>query len=188
MNHCCTLVNVEQKDQPLIYVNEQFTKITGYELSECVGKNCRFLQGELSSKDQVAHIKKSITNVESTFHDLINYRKDKTPFLNRLILFPIYLTDRSEIHFLGIQKDITEQVGFDFDKSHYKNPMTEQESKVINDKILNPLNLIFSYEQLNSMDLADQGSKTFDDAINNAYSQLAGVVDVFDSFFIKKAG
>ena len=40
-----TITDPRQPDNPLVWVNPSFTRITGYEAEEAVGRNCRFLQG-----------------------------------------------------------------------------------------------------------------------------------------------
>jgi len=39
-----TIADCSRPDMPLIYANDAFTRITGYQLDETLGKNCRFLQ------------------------------------------------------------------------------------------------------------------------------------------------
>lgn len=69
-------------DLPLVFVNDAFLWMTGYERSECLGKNCRFLQGKYTSVSAVALIRKAIEEENNAAVKLINYRKDGTPFVN----------------------------------------------------------------------------------------------------------
>ena len=43
-------------DCPLMYVNEAFCRMTGYERDEIIGRNCRFLQGPDTDPGAVARI------------------------------------------------------------------------------------------------------------------------------------
>ncbi|PSP57644.1 hypothetical protein BRC73_08030 [Halobacteriales archaeon QH_7_66_37] len=41
-----TISDPDQEDNPLVYVNEEYEDMTGYDEAEVDGRNCRFLQGE----------------------------------------------------------------------------------------------------------------------------------------------
>ena len=40
------ITDPNKHDNPIIFVNAAFLKLTGYEYEEIIGKNCRFLQGK----------------------------------------------------------------------------------------------------------------------------------------------
>lgn len=105
-----TIVDVNAEDQPLIYANVGFTRMTGYPLGEMLGRNCRFLQGENTDQSTVDRIRTAIENGEPASEDILNYRKDGTPFWNRLDIVPIHDETGELTHYLGLQRDITEQV------------------------------------------------------------------------------
>jgi|GEM_PF-2030828 len=94
-------------DNPLIFVNEGFEKITGYKSEDVIGKNCRFLQGDASDPVASKTIKDAIKEGKSCVVELINYRKDGSLFWNRLSLSPIKDEQGKITHFVGIQSDIT---------------------------------------------------------------------------------
>lgn len=96
-------------DYPIIYVNPIFEYLTGYNKSEVLGKNCRFLQGkdheqaDLNKIHQLLHEKKAGQAI------LKNYRKDNSFFWNELHLAPIMTADGIVTHFIGVMNDITER-------------------------------------------------------------------------------
>lgn len=51
-----------QLDNPVIYISDGFTKLTGYESDEVVGRNCRFLQGPETDREDVAKMVRAIKN------------------------------------------------------------------------------------------------------------------------------
>ena len=105
-----TIADVTQPDDPLVYVNDGYQRITGYAASEALGRNCRFLQGEATDEASTETIRNALAAGESTTVTLRNYRKDGTPFWNRLSLAPI-TDDAGELtHYVGFQEDITEPV------------------------------------------------------------------------------
>ncbi len=104
-----SITDPSQEDNPMIYVNEAFTEITGYDEDEAVGRNCRFLQGEGTDPKQVATIRNGIENVEPVETSLQNYRKDGTGFWNQLSIAPVRDEDGELESFVGFQKDITDR-------------------------------------------------------------------------------
>ena len=102
------VADLRETDQPLVYINEAFAKLTGYHQKEIIGKNCRFLQGELSNRDTINQLKKSISARECCFYDLLNYKKNGVPFWNRLVLFPVGYSEDDIAFYVGIQINIFE--------------------------------------------------------------------------------
>ena len=47
-------------DNPIIYVNDSFLRITGYAREDVLGKNCRFLQGPKTSPEETARLRAAI--------------------------------------------------------------------------------------------------------------------------------
>ena len=71
---------------PLIYVNSTFLRTTGYDWEEIRGRNCRFLQGPQTDAAAVAAIRTALQSQSAIRIELLNYRKDGTPFRNLLAL------------------------------------------------------------------------------------------------------
>ncbi len=102
-----TIADARAPDRPLIYVNEGFTRLTGYSAAETIGSNCRFLQGEATDPQTVAKIRECIAQERDCDVELINYRKDGTTFWNRLSITPIRDSAGITTHFVGVQSDVT---------------------------------------------------------------------------------
>ncbi len=98
-----------QPDSPLIYVNPAFERITGYSGDEALGRNCRFLQGVDTEPELVEKIRKAVLEGRGCQVVLKNYRKDGTPFWNDLRISPIFDSDGTLTHYVGVQNDITQQ-------------------------------------------------------------------------------
>jgi sigma-B regulation protein RsbU (phosphoserine phosphatase) len=103
-----TISALSEEDRPLIYANEGFERLTGYSIQEVIGKNCRFLQGEGTDESSVDEIRKSIRNGTECTVELLNYKKDGTPFWNRLSITPLKNAKDEITHYVGVQSDITE--------------------------------------------------------------------------------
>ncbi|WP_085810789.1 HWE histidine kinase domain-containing protein [Sphingomonas sp. TZW2008] len=94
-------------DSPLIFVNRAFEQLTGFPASEVLGRNCRFMQGPLTDPDDVARLKDAIVRREPMELDLLNHRRDGTPFWNRLMVAPVFRDDGSLRYFVASQIDVT---------------------------------------------------------------------------------
>ncbi|ULH18237.1 PAS domain S-box protein (plasmid) [Deinococcus sp. KNUC1210] len=104
-----SIVDAQQNDHPLIYVNPAFEQMTGYTSAEVLGRNSRFLQGDDRDQSARALLRRSIDAGEPIAVILRNYRKDGTQFLIELNL--AYLRDEKGIitHIMGYQQDVTER-------------------------------------------------------------------------------
>lgn len=103
------IVNVTLPGNPIIYANKAFSRLTGYSSAEIIGNNCRFLQGPDTNPETIQLIRDSIAARKSFAGELLNYRKDGTPFWNYLSLNPIF-NEKGEVnHYVGFQKDITQR-------------------------------------------------------------------------------
>jgi len=94
-------------DNPITYVNPGFEKLTGYSAHEVLGKNCRLLQGEETSSEAVDRLRDSIAQRLTCTVELLNYRKDGTPFWNEVSIAPVHDDQGMLTHFIGIQTDVT---------------------------------------------------------------------------------
>jgi len=102
-----TIADARLPDRPLIYANEGFERLTGYRVSEVLGRNCRFLQGPDSDPAAVAEIRAAVAECRECVVEILNYRKDGARFWNRLSIAPVR-DERGEVtHFIGIQSDVT---------------------------------------------------------------------------------
>ncbi|ADE13559.1 PAS sensor protein [Nitrosococcus halophilus Nc 4] len=105
-----SLTDPDQEDNPLVYVNEAFEKITGYKKEEILGKNCRFLQGNDRDQEEVKRLREAIQNRVPIEVDIRNYKKNGELFYNHLAVNPVFDQDGNLLYFLGIQYDVTKQV------------------------------------------------------------------------------
>jgi PAS domain S-box-containing protein len=105
-----TLADPDQPDDPIVYANEVFCRITGYSREEILGRNCRFLHGDDREQPGLARIREALRAHQPVDTVLRNYRKDGTLFYNRLHIRPLFDRDGRVIYYLGVQHDVTEQI------------------------------------------------------------------------------
>lgn len=100
-------------DNPIVDCNDRFLEMTGYRRDEVIGRNCRFLTGPGTDPARRNLLREAIEEERPIIVELLNYRKDGTPFLNSVMLAPIYDADNSLIGFVGSQMEVmTEELAF----------------------------------------------------------------------------
>jgi PAS domain S-box-containing protein len=108
----------ELPDNPIIYTNQGFERLTGYSKSESIGRNCRFLQGPLTDRTIVQELRQAIEKEEAHYCELLNYRKDGSSFWNALALSPVPNKLGKVRYFLGVSFDVSERRRLEDQYSH----------------------------------------------------------------------
>ncbi|MBL5859514.1 diguanylate cyclase [Serratia fonticola] len=94
-------------DNPLIFVNPAFERMTGYSFEEITNINCRYLQNNDREQPELEIVRNAVKKGEYCLVTLRNYRKDGTMFWNELSISPIHDESGAVTNFIGIQKDVT---------------------------------------------------------------------------------
>lgn len=94
-------------DHPIIAANNAFCELTGYAMEEIVGRNCRFLQGADTDANAIAQVRDAIAEQREISIELINYRKDGSPFWNALYISPVSNDAGEVIYFFASQLDVS---------------------------------------------------------------------------------
>ena len=94
-------------DNPIIYVNEAFTRLTGHAADAVRGRNCRLLQGPETEAATVAAISAAVREGRPVHAELLNYRADGVAFWNALRITPVHDGSGQPRFFLGTQTDAT---------------------------------------------------------------------------------
>jgi sigma-B regulation protein RsbU (phosphoserine phosphatase) len=102
-----TIADARRPDRPLIYANQGFVRMTGYAVAEVLGRNCRFLQGPDTDLRAAQDIREAIEEERECVVEILNYRKDRSTFWNRLSITPVRDESGRVSHFIGIQSDVT---------------------------------------------------------------------------------
>jgi len=95
-------------DQPIIFVNAAFEKMTGYQAGEVIGRNARFLQGTDRTQPGRQEIIKGLSRGQAVHVKMRNYRKNGSMFWNEIWISPVKNPQGDITHFIAVQNDITE--------------------------------------------------------------------------------
>ncbi|EME48794.1 hypothetical protein DOTSEDRAFT_40078 [Dothistroma septosporum NZE10] len=95
-------------DNPIVYASEEFYNTTQYGQEYVIGRNCRFLQGPQTSTAAVRRLIECLSRGEESCETILNYRRDGSPFMNLLMLAPMYDNKGTVRYFLGCQIDVSQ--------------------------------------------------------------------------------
>lgn len=93
----------------ILYVNEAFTRMTGYQLNEVLGKTPRILQGPKTDRNQLNKIRAALSRWEAATIEVINYRKDGSEFWVEFSVVPVANNQGTYTHWISIRRDVSER-------------------------------------------------------------------------------
>ncbi|KAH8061123.1 hypothetical protein JL722_4420 [Aureococcus anophagefferens] len=103
---CVAVSDMAAPGAPMVYVNGEFCRMTGYAFDECVGRNCRFLQGPETETDAVEILRESLAARKGAHVVIKNYRKNQEPFRNLLTMTPVYDGDGCYRFVIAVQFEL----------------------------------------------------------------------------------
>lgn len=110
MNSAVVVTDARAADHPIVYVNAAFERMSGYTARESVGRNCRFLQGVDREQPEIREIRKALEQHACCHVVLRNYRRDGVPFLNELLISPMFDGHGELTHYIGVQRVVSQRV------------------------------------------------------------------------------
>ena len=100
------LSNPRLPDNPIVDCNDAFMALTGYQRDEIVGRNCRFLSGDKTEPWLSEALSAGVREKRPVMVEILNYKKDGTPFRNAVLVAPIFGEDGELEYFLGSQMEV----------------------------------------------------------------------------------
>lgn len=111
-NDAIVITEAEPIQEPgprIRYVNEAFTRMTGYSLQEVLGKTPRLLQGPKTDRETLTRIWTTLQQWQSGVFELVNYRKDRSEFWVEISIVPVADDTGWYTHWISVQRDITQR-------------------------------------------------------------------------------
>ena len=91
----------------IVFVNDAFERHTGYSRSDVLGRSPRFLQGPNTARSELDRIRAALTEARPVRAELINYKKDGSPFWLELEIVPVDYFSRGLTHWVSVARDVT---------------------------------------------------------------------------------
>lgn len=178
-----------EEDEPIIYVNNAFSTITGYTSDEVVGRNCRLLNEEEPNDEQTMEgIRACIRDGRAGTFELLNRRRNGTVFWNRLSLSPIADYGGKVTHFVGVLDDITayreqdRKVQRALDEARNANAMRDTFVRLVGHELRTPLNAALTWVRLmevdDTPDIREKGISIVAQSIESQSRLIDDLVDV----------
>jgi len=101
------ITDATKPDNPIVFANDKFERMTLYPAEHILGRNCRFLQGKYTDRATVKKLRQAIDAAHSIEVELLNYRKDGVAFWNRFVTLPVFGRSKKVTHFIAIQKNVS---------------------------------------------------------------------------------
>lgn len=172
------------KDNPIVYASEEFYRTTRYSRDDVLGRNCRFLQGPKTDRLTIERMAAKIKSGEECCETVLNYRRDGSPFMNLLLIAPLYDNRGTVRYFIGAQIDVSGLIedgrGLDtFERLlSESNPSTNRKSDQPDDgssqkhlRTLNELGQMMSQDESSIFQRHSRNS-SFNDAAPNANGSI----------------
>ncbi|KAB8332952.1 PAS domain S-box protein [Scytonema tolypothrichoides VB-61278] len=179
----------------ILYINEAFSRMTGYSLEEVLGKNPRILQGPKTNRATLDKVRKTLQQWQAGVFELINYRKDGSEFWVEMSIVPVADETGWYSHWISIQRDITERKRVEetlsqlLQREQQARQATEEASRlkdeflaVVSHELRTPLNSMLGWAKLLRNRSFDEATKAraIETIERNAQAQAQLINDIFD--------
>ncbi|OOG78341.1 PAS domain-containing protein [Flavobacterium sp. A45] len=183
----------------IVFANPAFSKMSGYEHFEIIGKSPNFFMGKDSDLQEIEKLINSIKNKKECFLEIILYKKDQSEYWVRLSFIPVYNLEHDLSHWISIQRDITEEKKLEKEKEILIRELTQnnkdlkQFSYITSHNLRAPLsNLTGLLNLIDDFTIEDEelkeiltGFKLSTLLLNETINDLAKVITIKDSTSIQ---
>ncbi|HEY9640703.1 MAG TPA: PAS domain-containing protein, partial [Coleofasciculaceae cyanobacterium] len=182
--------STQPEDLKIVYVNQAFTRMTGYSLDEMIGKSPSVLHGDKTDPAELARVQTAIARCEAFNAELIEYRKDGSEFWLEFEMVPIADADGTYTHWISVQRDTSDRK--QAEEALLKSKEAAEEASRAKSQFLanmshelrTPLNAIIGYSEMLQEDAEDLGYEDMTpdlEKIRGAGKHLLGLInDILD--------
>lgn len=102
---------VTEPGPEIVYVNDAFSRLTGYSREDALGRSPRFLQGEDTNPANIALIRDGLSKHQPVQTTLKNYTKSGDAYWVDINIFPLIGASSRPTHFVAFERAVTETAG-----------------------------------------------------------------------------
>ncbi len=106
------ITEADPLDEPgprIVFVNEAFTRRTGWTVAEVLGRSPRMLQGPGTDRATLARIRAALERREPVHEEILNYAKDGQVMCLEMDILPVPGREGRPSHFVAVMRDVTER-------------------------------------------------------------------------------
>ena len=151
-------ISITDKKAKILYVNEEFCRVTGYRPEDILGENESILSDKRTPRDVYRDLWRTISSKKIWRGILCNRHKSGERYLSDLTIAPMLNESGAVTHYIGMHRDITQAY--------------ESEKKVINQKLL--IESVINSSPIAMVVLDDQDRVILD---NHNYKALVSDLD-----------
>jgi diguanylate cyclase (GGDEF)-like protein/PAS domain S-box-containing protein len=110
LNDAIIITEAEPIDSPgprILWANDVFYELTGYQASEVIGKSPRILQGPLTDRSELKKLRSALEKWQDCRIEVLNYKKDGSTFWNQFEVTPIANEAGYYTHWISVQRDVS---------------------------------------------------------------------------------
>src|SRR5580700_6646926 len=96
------ITDARQPDNSVVFINPAFTKITGYERHDVLGRDSRILLDPDGDPSLRAAVDSAFEKRQPFRGVVLNRRKDGTIYRNSLAIYPVFGADGEITNFIGV--------------------------------------------------------------------------------------
>ena len=94
---------------PIVYVNDAFTRHTGYSREQAIGATPRILQGPRTQRDVLDRVGKALRRWQPVQAEVINYTKAGEEFWLEMNISPVFDASGKQTHWVSVERDISDR-------------------------------------------------------------------------------
>ncbi|MCW1884324.1 PAS domain S-box protein [Luteolibacter flavescens] len=164
INDLVIITNAGEVDEPgprILFVNDAFTRITGYSREEAIGRSPRFLQGPKSPRSELDRIRLALKRCEPVRAELLNYKKNGDELWLEVDIVPVAGANGRAAYQVGVMRDATER------------KRAEEEARITEERYVRQRNALITLTDL-SPETADSDESAFQ-RITETHARALGV-------------